>query len=185
MIELTPAGAPDRASFILPIQYLVILPTPYFRFADPYPTSAFLSLLGPPNVQLQFLAVVIRTHCTAAEVLSAPCAAAMRHGRHRLSVASLRLHVQVSNRRCPARRRSPRPPQRDQPQAGRVHKRSGCGGSLFFLMATCVRHVPGAQPIEVRTLLRTGARYRVHDRGVPAARLNRNRFGLGVSMGAV
>ena len=62
---------------------------------------------------------------------------------------------------------------------------SGCEGSLFILPVVSARHAQGMRPVRSQTLQHTGARAHVHDRGVPAARLDRNRFGLGVGMGAV
>ena len=82
-------------------------------------------------------------------------------------------------------RRSPCPLQSDQWRAGRAFGLSGCGGSRFFFPAIFPCHAQGALLCRTISLQFTRARAYVHDRGVPAARLDRNRFGLGVGMGAV
>ena len=81
-------------------------------------------------------------------------------------------------------RRSPRLSWSDQRRPGRVFGLCGCGGSrLFFPAIFAMRREP---PKSVsQTLLHTGARAHVHDHGILAARLDRNRFGFGVGMGAV
>ena len=63
----------------------------------------------------------------------------------------------------------------DQRRAGRASGRSGCEGSRYLFPAIC-RHARGMRPAWDRTLQLTGSWAYVHDHGVFATRLDRNRL---------
>ena len=110
----------------------------------------------------------------------------MRGGHAAPAVGGLASSAGASPRPQVSLRASLPVPVAERPATGRPGTRAiWVRRVTVFFPGDFARHAQGARPVWNRTLQCTGARAHVHVHGGLAARLVRNRFGLGVGMGAV
>ena len=134
---------PDRASFILPIPYLVHT-SDSILFISQVHTRLRLHRC-PDGRQLNCSSLMQHINTWAHVRSHRGPADAMRGGHAAPALGGSTLSVGTS-----PRPQVPRPSCQsrcDQWRPGRVPGLCGCGGSRFFLPAIFARHAPGAQPI--------------------------------------